>query len=479
MKPNVLILMCDQYRGDCLSYNHHPDVRTPYLDSLCADGIVFENAHSATPSCIPARASLLTGKSQTKTGRVGYEDMIDWNYDHYLATYFNQEGYHTKCIGKMHVHPPTNRCDFQDVLLHDGALACYRRTDIPYYMHQKVHDDYLHSKQNIDVNFDYLNNGSECNSWVVSPWMYDEKDHPTNWVVDESIRYLETRDRNKPFLLMSSFVRPHPPLDAPKSFLDMYINQDLAKPIYSDWDDLKACEDNQFYYDSIHGTINEKNIHDARAGYYASISHVDQQIGRLITYLKNDNLFDDTIILFISDHGEMLFDHHLWRKGLPYEASTHIPCILRVGKNIKNYPHFNSNAIVELRDILPTLLDLCDIQIPSDIDGISLKPIINKVKDNVRDYLHGEHSLYADLSNHYILSNKYKYIWFSNSGREQFFNLDDDPNETINLIDNPNYQTIIEEHRKILIKELSDREEGYSDGKKLIKGCKVQNIIKV
>ena len=105
-KPNILLLMCDQFRGDCLSFAGHPDVKTPYLDSLAADGICFTNAYSATPSCIPARAALLTGRSQKGHGRVGYEDNVAWEYDHYMAEEFSNADYQTQCIGKMHVTSP-------------------------------------------------------------------------------------------------------------------------------------------------------------------------------------------------------------------------------------------------------------------------------------------------------------------------------------------------------------------------------------
>lgn len=105
-RPNVVLIVCDQFRGDCLGYAGHPDVKTPYLDTLAAQGTFFENGYSACPSCIPARASLLTGKTPRHTGRVGYQDGIAWRYDHMMAEEFSEAGYQTACVGKMHVHPP-------------------------------------------------------------------------------------------------------------------------------------------------------------------------------------------------------------------------------------------------------------------------------------------------------------------------------------------------------------------------------------
>ena len=108
-KPNIVLLMCDQFRGDCLSIAGHPDVQTPYLDSIGSDGTVFDHAYSATPSCIPARAAIFTGRSQIGHGRVGYEDGIDWNYTHYLAEEFSKASYQTECIGKKNVNTPRKR----------------------------------------------------------------------------------------------------------------------------------------------------------------------------------------------------------------------------------------------------------------------------------------------------------------------------------------------------------------------------------
>ena len=477
-KTNVIVLMCDQFRGDCLSYAHHPDVKTPYLDSLANDGVFFEKAYSACPSCIPARAALLTGRSQAGHGRVGYEDNIPWHYQHYLAEEFTNAGYQTQCVGKMHVHPPRLLCGFQGMKLHDGYLGCYRNATIPHWMHQEVHDDYLYDLQNqLGRTADITATGPECNSWVTHPWIYEERLHPTNWVADNSIRFLQTRDRTKPFFLMSSFVRPHQPLDPPMSYYAMYKDKPLADSAKGDWDDLEATKQQGFQYDSIYGCCDEQLQHDAKAGYYASITHVDHQIGRIITALKEDGSYDDTIILFVSDHGEMLFDHQLWRKVFPYEGSTRIPFLIHIGANVKKaIPHRNTD-IVELRDVMPTLLDLCDLPIPETVDGLSLKDTILRKASAGRDYLHGEHSFHSGFSNHYIVTPHDKYIWFSETGREQYFNLHLDPQESHDAVQDADAQERIQQLRRYLIQELDGREEGYSDGLRLYAGKKALTVL--
>lgn len=323
-QPNVLLIMCDQMRGDCLGIDGHPDVQTPYLDTLAADGMLFENAYSACPSCIPARAALFCGKTPAGTGRVGYQDGIAWEYDHMLAQEMRDGGYQTAVVGKMHVHPPRLGCGFEHMRLHDGYIGHYRKANLPYWMHQNVSDDYMRFLKNELGEFADVNgSGVENNSWITHPWAYEERLHPTNWVVDESIRFLETRDRTRPFFLMTSFVRPHPPFDAPQTYFDLYRDMELRAPAAGDWDDADATERDGMILDSVHGCRDAELRREAMAGYYACITHMDHQIGRLITALENDETYHDTVIVFCSDHGEMLFDHSLFRKVLPYEGSAH------------------------------------------------------------------------------------------------------------------------------------------------------------
>ncbi|MCI5773484.1 MAG: arylsulfatase [Erysipelotrichaceae bacterium] len=477
-KPNIILLMCDQYRGDCLSFFDHPDVKTPYLDTLAADGVAFDNAHSACPSCIPARAALFTGKSPKRNGRVGYQEAHDWDYDHMLAQELKDNGYQTVCIGKMHVHPPRLSCGFETLKLHDGYIGHYRHASLPYWMHQNNSDDYMRDMKNIlGSTFDVNGTGVENNSWITHPWIYEERYHPTNWVIDEAIRQLETRDRTRPFFMMASFVRPHPPFDAPATYYDIYKDKPLAKPASSDWQRHDLTKRDGKIMDSIHGCSDDQLVHDAMAGYYACITHIDHQIGRFITALENDESYHDSIIIFTSDHGEMLFDHGLFRKVLPYEGSTKIPFLIHVGKNIQKINPHISHSNVELRDIMPTILDIAGIPIPEDVDGLSLKEELYTEKLIDRPYLHGEHAKDHEQSNQWILSNNMKYIWFTQTNIEQFFDLNKDPKETHNLINDPSYKKHIETLRQYLITELKDREEGYTDGEKLLPNVKPQNIL--
>lgn len=156
-----------------------------------------------------------------------------------------------------------------------------------------------------------------------------------SWVVDESIRFLETRDRTRPFFLMASFVRPHPPFDAPAEYFEMYYGKELVEPALGDWVDRRLTESDGMVIDSVHGRHDAELRHQAMAGYYACITHIHHQIGRLVTALEPDATCTNTVVVFTSDHGEMLFDHEKFRKVLPYEGGPRVPLIARCGKNVR------------------------------------------------------------------------------------------------------------------------------------------------
>ena len=156
-----------------------------------------------------------------------------------------------------------------------------------------------------------------------------------SWVVDESIGFLETCDRTRPFVLMASFVRPHPPFYAPAEYFEMYYGKELVGPALGDWVDRSLTERDGKAIESAHGCRDAELRHQAMAGYYACITHIDHQIGRLVTALETDATNANTVVVFTSDHGEMLFDHEKFRKVLTYEGSPRVPLIVRCGKNVR------------------------------------------------------------------------------------------------------------------------------------------------
>lgn len=472
-RKNIVLLMTDQLRGDCMGCAGHPDVKTPYLDTLASKGVRFENAYSACPSCVPARAALHTGLTQESHRRVGYADGIRWEYPHTMAGELTKAGYYTQCVGKMHVDPLRNYLGFCHVELHDGYLHYYRDPEIPYRENQKQADDYFHwLKQEKGIDCDVTDTGLECNSWVARPWIYEEKYHPTNWVTDRSIDFLRRRDPDMPFFLFASYLRPHPPFDAPQCYFDMYRNKELTPPVVGDWCDEEALRARGRIFDSDTGPLDPELVREMQIGYYACITHLDHQIGRLIQALVENKLYDDTIILFVSDHGELLGDHHLFRKSRAYQGSSRVPFLVSGGGFRPEKPGSVKTDVVELRDVMPTVLEAAGIQIPDSVEGISLWNTALKESGTpeVREYLHGEHTL-GEASSHWIITRDEKYIWYSQTGEEQYFRIAEDPDELHNLIGSENAKERVETLRGLLIQELQDREEGFVREGRLVTGC--------
>ncbi len=477
MKPNIVLMMVDQMRGDCLGVNGNEFIETPNLDMMATEGYNFENAYTAVPSCIASRAAILTGMSQKSHGRVGYEDGVSWNYENTIASEFSKAGYHTQCIGKMHVYPERNLCGFHNIMLHDGYLHFARNKEGKASTQIEQCDDYLKwFREKKGHNVDLIDIGLDCNSWVSRPWGYEENLHPTNWVVNESIDFLRRRDTSKPFFLKMSFVRPHSPLDPPKFYFDMYKDEDLPAPLMGDWANKEDEENRGKDINCIKGIINKKALKRAKAAYYGSITHIDHQIGRFLIALSEYGELNNTIFLFVSDHGDMMGDHNWFRKGIPYEGSSRVPFfIYDPGNLLKGKKGKVFDEVLELRDIMPTLLDFAHISIPNSVEGLSLKGLIEERDFTWREYIHGEHSFGED-SNHYIVTKRDKFLWFSQRGEEQYFDLEKDPKELTNRINSEEYKERIDYLRKILIKELEGREEGYTDGNRLLKGHPVSTL---
>lgn len=471
-RPNLVFITVDQMRGDCLGVDGHPIVETPNLDTMANDGVRFSRSYCVTPSCIPSRASMLTGLRPRSNGRVGYEDGVPWNFQTTLPGELAKAGYHTQGVGKMHFYPPRSLMGFHNVRLHDGFLHIERNAN----QRLETVDDYLPwLREKLGGRADYTSHGLDCNSWVARPWHLDESLHPTNWVVSESMDFLNRRDPRRPFFLWMSFVRPHAPLDPPQAYWDMYVDRDIPMPPVGDWAKSFPHKPGAIRMDAFEGRLDDRMLRRARAAYYALITHIDHQIGRFLGALHEHNLLDSTLLVFTSDHGDLLGDHNLFRKALPYEGSARVPLIAYAP------PQFDMgldrgavvDGIVENTDILPTLLDVAGVDIPESIEGRSLLPTLRGQAPSPHDYIHGEHTLNGE-SAQFLTDGSEKYIWFSGDGREQLFDMAADPEELHDLSTEAAAEEKLGRWRAILVKELEGREEGMSDGKRLITGRPVK-----
>jgi arylsulfatase A-like enzyme len=431
-------------------------VQTPNLDHFAGMGVLFANAYTAFPSCIPARAAIHTGLSPYSHGKGGQNHRDTWDYDHLLAGEFAKAGYYAQAVGKMHVSPTRKLAGFHHVILHDGYWKRSRRTS------EAETDDYLpwlrfHAGADVDM----IDHGLDCNSSTMArPWHLPESLHPTNWVVTQSIDFLRRRDPTMPFFLFMSFVAPHPPLTPPQVYFDQYILADIPDSPIGEWADKVDVGRNGLNPVASKGIVGQARLQQAKAGYYGSITHIDHQIGRFRIAMQEFGVWQNTIVLFASDHGDMLGDHHLFRKGLPYEGSAKVPFILYDPTGLLRLKKGHvADEPVELMDIMPTLLEAAGIPIPTVLEGKSVLPLARGEQAPWRDYVHGEYS--GGNAHHYLTDGVEKYIHFVRKGVEQLFDLRRDPQELHNLVGDPAYEDQLHIWRRRLHDELEGRDNRH------------------
>jgi arylsulfatase A-like enzyme len=263
--------------------------------------------------------------------------------------------------------------------------------------------------------------GVGWNDCTAKAYVLPERLHPTRWTGDCAVRFIESYGRTAPWFLKVSFARPHSPYDPPQRWWDRYMSVRLPEAAASPWAD--KYRPRSWAKDDIwHGDIGAGAVRRARVGYSGSVSFVDEQIGRILEALEKRRQLDETLILYLSDHGDMTGDHWLWRKSYAYEASSRIPLLVR-GPGV-NRGQVNRTP-VEIRDVLPTFAAAAGLSSPSACDG-------QNVLTARRDWIDLEHDVCYDPRNHWnaLTDGVWKYIYHAFDGREQLFHLAQDPHET-------------------------------------------------
>ncbi|MEC9377319.1 MAG: arylsulfatase [Candidatus Latescibacterota bacterium] len=462
-KPHLLLITTDQQRGDCLGCEGHPAVETPYVDQIAEKGARFRHAYTSVPSCTPARAGIITGMDPWNHGRLTMTGNDPLDYPATLPGELSDAGYHTRLVGKAHHAPQRTLQGFHDTCLDESG-----RRDAGF-----ISDYHAHFDRAKEGEYGYRDHSIEWNSWMARPSHLPEHLHPTYWTASEAIRAVETRDPTRPLFLWMSFARPHSPYDPPQAYWDMYVDHPHIPAAHvGDW----AAR-----YDRPVADVNaprtrrsDREIHRGRAGYYGNISFIDHQIGRVLyEYGKRDpEGLANTLIVFTSDHGDMMGDHHHWRKTYPYEGSARIPFVVQWptawGEDVARGQVLSEP--IELRDIMPTFLDAAGLDAPDSVDGESLLSLCNGTASEWRPFVQGEHTQCYDHENcmQYVTDGDEKYIWFHHIGEEQFFDLRTDPHECHDLTRDPRAAERIDVWRKRLAQVNEERGDPRGQGGQLV-----------
>ena len=449
-RANILLLMDDQHRADCLGIVGNKIIKTPNLDRIGSEGAVFRHAYSSTPSCCPARAGLLTGLSPWRHGMLGY-GRVARRYENEMPRMLRDAGYYTTGIGKMHWFPQRNLHGFHQTILDESG-----RVETPGFV-SDYHKWFFEQapNQNPDAT------GLGWNDYDAKPYALDEKLHATRWIADRAVEWLQDYKRDEPFFLKVSFERPHSPYDPPRRFWEMYQDADLPPASIGDWAERNACRGQKLPSDTWRGDLGEEQVRCSRQGYYGSISFIDEQCGRILDVLEKRALLENTLIIYFSDHGDMTGDHHLWRKSYAYEASAGIPMLLRWPTNFLDAKRGQTlDQPVELRDVLPTFLDAAGATFDAErFDGRSLFDLVRGKAAGWRQYIDLEHDVCYSKENHWnaLSDGKSKYIFHALDGRQQLFDLVNDPTELRDLSSDPAHAGVLRFWRSRLIDHLRQR----------------------
>ncbi len=416
-RPNVLILMTDQQRYDTLHCAGYEHMVTPNLDRLAAGWCLYTHAHTTNPVCLPARYALLTGMPGRAHGlfRNSHEPIRDPSLPT-LPGLLSTVGYRTAAIGKCHHRPVCEHHGFDELQLMEEVPTCREYDEYAQYLA----DHGLGDIQNLHGVRALLYHHAQ-NAQMPA------EHHPNAWVADRSIEWLHAH-RNEPFYLFCSWIHPHPPRALPLEDQHHYDGTDLPEPIPAEGRPALYGDDADAWCGLADPESERRRI---RAFYFSSITMVDHHIGRVLDTLEAIGQLENTLIVFLSDHGEMLQDHGMCGKQTRYDSSVRIPLIVRYPERFR--PGAKCDDLVDLLDVLPTCLDVCGVTYPED-----------------REALVGE-SLYATdpvLDRRIIFSangcgpmrwvmardQRFKYVYWYWNGLEQIYDLEADPDETSDLV---------------------------------------------
>ncbi len=465
-KPNVLWIMVDQLRFDCLGANGNRLIRTPNLDRLAGRSANYQQAFVQAPVCVPSRASYFTGRyPHSHKNRVNYTPLD--GRERLAQQYFRDAGYQTGVVGKLHYYPPTadhaRSLGWDRVLLDDGVGA----TD-PY-------SDYVAWRKQADpkANVGYQSTAPLPGKNPFRAAIAYEHT-PTAWAGDQTRRMLrDYATGQRPFFLYSSFFKPHSPHTVPEPYDAMYDDVEIPLPrqmTLADIEKLPLPVQKQILRGKPQYAMDRKRLQWIYRSYYAGVSMLDREIGLILDELERSGQAGNTIIVFTTDHGDQLLDKGLEGKNVFFEASVRVPFLLCYPRQIK--PGVRQE-LVEMVDVLPTLLELCGIAAPNSIHGRSV------LRAQKREFVFAENVIPEVINSgsldmpytagqgaggivhpdaKMIRTARWKYNHYPGHGGE-LYDLQNDPQEEHNLYDSAAHRETVREMKDRLLDFLITADE--------------------
>ena len=451
-KPNVLLVTTDHWPGSLLGVAGHPAIRTPTLDQLARNGVLFPNAASECPVCIPARRSLMTGLMPRTHGSL-HNDTRPMPDAPTLAGCFHDAGYQTYAVGKLHVTPQRQRLGFDDVILDEEGRG----------KEGVGQDDYELFLGDNGYPGQRFAGGMNNNEYVWRAWHLPERLHVTSWAASTMARQIKRRDPLRPAFWYLSFSHPHPPLAPLQAYLDLYRDVDPPLPFVGEWakpaDGLPAPIEEETRR-LEHWDDRPDLIKDILRAFYAQCTHIDHQLRLVIGTLREEGLLNNTIVCFTADHGDMLGNHHMWAKHQMYRDSVGVPMIL-MGTDAQMHDGTVGfgrvdERLVGLADVMPTLLNLAGVPTPPNVEGI---PMVGPNKRAYGYSLWGTGDGEGFGPTRMVRDCRFKMVYYPSGNAVQLFDLAADPQEMCDVSADPAFAADRSRLEEKLVEFLKESDE--------------------
>ena len=436
---NIVFLFSDEHAGSVMGNSGHPVVRTPHLDRIAEQSYTFDNAYCNSPICTPSRLSLLTGRFPHQIGAWDLGAIANRQYQTW-GDYLTEAGYETVLCGRTHFNGTDRMLGFSDRLLDDLPRWCNATGRPP----RRTPDERRGSNSHV----------AECGPGDHEHTKYDQ--NAANLAVD-FLREKAASPDDKPFLLYCGFMHPHFPLIAPPEFFSRYDPDTLELP--ATWNEPLESQHPiiQHHRWAWRNDIPppEAVVRRALASYYALVSSLDAQVGRILQAIDTTPLRENTLVIYTSDHGEMAGHHGIWQKQCFYEPAVKVPLMLRL-------PSRETGRVAEnvsLVDVLPTLLEAAGLEIPSDLPGDSLLGIARHQANETRRAVFSEYHHMGMLNAGFMLKRGDHKLCHYVGNEPQLFNVNVDPLENDDLASKPEYATIRNEMETALRAVLNPERE--------------------
>jgi arylsulfatase A-like enzyme len=426
-RPNIILITGDHLRWNHVAANGNPAIVTPHMDRVAREGVTFTLCTTVGVACAPNRASLFTGR-YPNAHRLMTNGIPMPQTEVTLTHVLRDAGYYTGQMGKLHFLPHSGRnhrephppYGFHQMRLSDEP-GCY---DDAYGLWLDAQGPEVRRKANVKM-------PGQRGVFEYYTFEGDERTTHAHWVASETVRFIE-ENRHRPFFVHAGFYAPHPPLNPPASMLALYRDAELP-PRHWRADEAQYLPANMQKAVLRLANTPEDTWTAYRKHFYAMVSNLDRNIGRIVEAADLSN----TIVVVTSDHGDYLGDHNLTGKSaLPYDGSMRIPLLMR-GPGIPSGAR--SDEVVEIVDVMPTLLELIGLKPPKGSQGMSLAPVMKGGK--------GKDAAFQQAVNNHILRTKTAKYCLWQGGEEVLFDLARDPHELRNVAREASAQSLLDQMR--------------------------------